>query len=247
MKIKVENLHKAYGENRIHKGVTFEIPSGQKCVIVGGSGVGKSQLIRQIVGLVECDQGKIYLDEQEVTGLSEAKLNPIRQKIGFIFQDGGLLLSLTVGENITLPLREIQKLPKKEIDQKLDDVLKLLDLEGMKDSAVSEISGGQRKRVAIARALVCDVKALFYDEPTAGLDPITARTVDDVINSMNDKTGATTVVVTHDLRSLDAIGERVLMLYDGVIHFDGTPKEFYASEDKAIQEFLDRERHTLEV
>ncbi len=246
MKIRFENVSKSYGPKCIFDDLSIEIGAGERCVLLGGSGTGKSQMLKHIVGLVAPDKGKIYIDDEDITKYSEKKLEQLRKRVGYIFQNGGILESLTVSENIALPLQELTNMSNQDISKKVAEVLKTVELEGLGDQMPATISGGQRKRVAIARALTQDVDCFLFDEPTAGLDPMTSSTVDDVILQVNDELKATVLVVTHDLISMAEVGNRVLFLHEHKIAFDGSVKEFYANNSPAIQEFLSRDQRCLE-
>lgn len=241
MKLRFDRVTKSYGSRKIFDELTFEVPAGQRCILLGASGAGKSQILKHLVGLIRPDSGSIYLDDEDISKFSESKLSKYRQRFGFIFQNGGLLESLSVAENVGLPLMEHGTHSKKECQALVSEKLKMVGLEGREDQTPSTLSGGQRKRVAIARALVCNVEAFLFDEPTAGLDPMTAETIDDVIIQVNEETNATTIVVTHDLISVAEVAERVLLLSEGKIYFDGTPEEFRNSKDDKVIEFLNRE------
>lgn len=241
MKLRFDRVTKSYGERKIFDELTFEIPAGQRCVLLGASGAGKSQILKHLVGLIRPDSGSIYLEDQDISKLSESQLAKHRQRFGFIFQNGGLLESMSVGENVALPLLEHGSHSRKEAQDLAKERLKMVGLEDRFDQTPATLSGGQRKRVAIARALVSNVEAFLFDEPTAGLDPMTAETIDDVIIQVNEETNATTVVVTHDLISVGEVAERILILDKGKIYFDGTPDEFKSSTDERVLKFLSRE------
>jgi phospholipid/cholesterol/gamma-HCH transport system ATP-binding protein len=245
MDIVFEHLYKAYGSKVIFDDISLHIERGSRCVLLGGSGTGKSQMLKHIVGLVRPDKGRIVIDGQDITKFSESKLTEVRKRIGYIFQNGGILDSLSVEQNVGLQLREHSRKTEKEILAEVSQVLGIVGLAGMEQQMPSTLSGGQRKRVAIARALTMDVNCFLFDEPTAGLDPMTSATVDDVILEINQKQKSTVLVVTHDLISMAEIAERVLFLHDHKIAFDGTVKEFYASEIPAVKAFLARDQHAI--
>lgn len=240
MNIKIKNLHKSFEDNYVLKGLNLEIKSGEVTVILGGSGSGKSVLLKHIVGLMRPDKGEIWIDNTEITRLGENELLPLRRKIGLVFQTGGLLNSLTVGENVALPLKEHRLAPKNEIEKIVKQKLELLDLAGKEDELPANLSGGMRKRVSIARVLAMNPEVILYDEPTAGLDPPMAENIDNLILELNRKLGVTSVVVTHDLQSIFKIADRINMLHDGVILESGTPDEFRKSSNPKVQEFLHR-------
>ncbi len=236
--IKIENLKKSFGENQVLKGVNLEIKTGETVVVLGRSGCGKSVLLKHIVGLLRPDSGKVYVDGEDVTTATGAKLYKIRRKIAMVFQGSALLDSLTVGENVGLWLQEHTDLPKSKIREIVRRKLQLVELEGIEDKMPSELSGGMKKRVAIARALAIEPQYILYDEPTTALDPITARRIDKLIRHIQDELKMTTIAVTHDLVSASIIGDRFALLSDGVIVFEGTPEEFRKSGNPKAIEFI---------
>ncbi|MBX3728389.1 MAG: ATP-binding cassette domain-containing protein [Candidatus Sumerlaeia bacterium] len=241
MHLKIEGLTKSFDGKEVLRGVDLEVPAGQLCVIVGASGTGKSVLLKHLVGLLKPDAGRILVDDKDIVPLSENQLMEVRRRFGMIFQSAGLLQSLTLGQNVGLVLEEIHGRPAEEVRRVVAEKLAMVGLEGREDQSPSTLSGGQRKRAAIARALTTDMDCLLYDEPTAGLDPIIASTVDEVIRDVNRRTGATTIVVTHDLASIFAVAEMVHMLHEGRCIFSGTPEEMRASTNERVREFLARE------
>lgn len=241
MRIRIEDLHKSFDGTAVLRGVDLEVEPGGIHIIVGGSGAGKSVLLKHLVGLLKPDSGRVLIDGEDITGRSERDLIEMRQRFGMIFQSGGMLQSLTVGENVALALEEIQHLSKKDIRTLVDEKLAAVGLEGRADQAPSTLSGGQRKRAAIARALTTRADCLLFDEPTAGLDPPMAANVDELIREVNDSTGATVIVVTHDLISVFEIADAVSMIHEGRIIFTGATDELAASDDPRIRAFLERE------
>jgi phospholipid/cholesterol/gamma-HCH transport system ATP-binding protein len=221
--------------------VDLEFAEGELSVIVGASGTGKSVLLKHVVGLLKPDAGRILVDGQDIVALSEDNLMAVRRRFGMIFQSAGLLQSLTVGQNVGIVLEELQGKGAAEAGEIVAAKLKAVGLDGREGQMPATLSGGQRKRAAIARALTTEADCLLFDEPTAGLDPVIAATIDEVIREVNETTGATTIVVTHDLASIFAIAQKVHMLHEGKVIFSGTTDEFRASDDKRIQEFLARD------
>ncbi|MDX2177452.1 MAG: ATP-binding cassette domain-containing protein [Candidatus Sumerlaeia bacterium] len=242
MNIAIRGLHLSFGDLDVLRGVDLDVPAGEISVILGGSGSGKSVLLKLILGLLKPDEGSIKLDGEEITGLDEDALVPHRQRFGVIFQSGGLLQSLTVGENVALGLVELSGKGYPEIRASVREQLKAVGLEGREEQEPSTLSGGQRKRAAIARALTQHNECLLLDEPTAGLDPPTAAKVDDIVMKVNREVGSTCVLVTHDLVSAMRLGSRLNLLHQGRIVASGTPTEFAASKDPHVVEFLRRER-----
>lgn len=242
MRIVVENLTKSFGPNEVLKGVSLEVPSGQLAVIVGGSGSGKSVLLKHLVGLLRPNSGRVLIDGEDIAAKREGDLGTLRQRFGMIFQGGGMLQSLTVGQNVALPLVELCGFKPGDAAVMVREKLKVVGLEGRENQMPSTLSGGQRKRAAIARALCTKADCFLFDEPTAGLDPIMSENIDEVIMETNRTTGATTIVVTHDLISVFTLAQRVFMLHDGHIIFDGTVDEFRNSTNKHVREFLARDQ-----
>lgn len=241
MHIRVENLHKSFGKNHVLRGINVEIPAGQLCMIIGASGTGKSLLLKHLVGLMKPDSGRILIDEEDIVPLSERRMLPLRKRFGMIFQGGGLLQSMTVGENVGLGLLELNHRKDSEVRDIVREKLEVVGLEGRESQMPSTLSGGQLKRAAIARALCANAECLLFDEPTSGLDPIMADNIDEVIQSTNRDSGATTIVVTHDVASIFKIADMIHMMHEGAIIASGTPEEFRRNEDKRVQEFLARE------
>jgi phospholipid/cholesterol/gamma-HCH transport system ATP-binding protein len=240
MKIEIENLNKRFGDVVVFKNLNLTIEPGEITVIMGRSGSGKSVLLKHLTGLLQPDSGRILIDGKDITKLSERELYPIRMRFGMIFQNGGMLHSLSVGENVALPLIEVRGADTRKTLGRVREVLAHVGLEGREDQAVTTLSGGQRKRVAIARALLQDADCLLFDEPTAGLDPPMSQTVDEIIEQVNEETGATVIVVTHDLVSAFAIGKKLHLLHEGAVIASGTPDEFHATQNQHVQNFLAR-------
>lgn len=241
MEIVVDNLTKSFGPNAVLKGVSLRIPAGQLAVIVGGSGSGKSVLLKHLVGLLKPDSGRVLIDGEDIVPKRERDMATLRQRFGMIFQGGGMLQSLTVGQNVGLPLVELCGFKPGDAMTMVREKLKVVGLEGREQQMPGTLSGGQRKRAAIARALCTKADCFLFDEPTAGLDPIMSENIDDVIAATNRTTGATTIVVTHDLISVFTLAQRVFMLFEGRIVFDGTVEEFRNSTNKQVREFLARD------
>ena len=236
--IKVENLHKAFGERRILNGTSLEIYRGETFVIMGGSGCGKSTFLRHLTGAIKPDVGKVSLLGRDLTTLDESQMDEVRKKIGMCFQSSALFDSMTVGENISLPLREHTKLDDNVINIVVKMKLELVGLRGFQDFMPSQLSGGMKKRVGLARAIVMDPQIVFYDEPSAGLDPIVGAVIDKLILDLSKKLSITSVVVTHDMNSVFRIADRIAMLYQGKVLQIGTPDEIKNTNNGLIRQFI---------
>jgi len=239
--IEIKNLHKAFGDNKVLQGVNLDIDTGETLVIIGRSGCGKSVLIKHIVGLLFPDNGYVKVEGRKVDEMSMKELYDLRTKFGFLFQGSALFDSMTVEENISLPLVESRiKFSISEIDKKVAEKLEMVGMSGVQKLKPAELSGGMKKRVGLARALITDPDYIFYDEPTTGLDPIMSDSIDDLIKELTEKLNSTSVVVTHDMYSVKNIADRVAMMNEGKIHFSGTPSELLSSKDPIIKEFIKR-------
>lgn len=240
--IEIKNLKKSFGKNHVLRDVNLDIDKGKTTFIIGSSGCGKSVLLKHIIGLLKPDEGKIFIDGEDLTSMNEKELYRIRNKFGYLFQGAALFDSMTVAENVSLGLTENTTLPQEQIDKIASEKLRLVDLEGIENLKPSELSGGMKKRVGLARALACDPEFILYDEPTTGLDPITSESIDLLIDSIakNEKLKVTSIVVTHDIISVYEIADMVAMMHEGVIHFEGTPEELRKTDDKIVREFLER-------
>ncbi|MDO8734837.1 MAG: ABC transporter ATP-binding protein [Elusimicrobiota bacterium] len=235
--IKIVDLHKSFGDNKVLSGVNLEIKDRETLTIIGGSGCGKSVLIKHIVALLKPDLGEIFVDETEITKLNEKSLSEVQKKFGFLFQGAALFDSLTVGDNVAFGLRNLTDLPEEKISQKVKTCLSMIGLEGIENMKPSELSGGMKKRVALARAIATDPKYIFYDEPTTGIDPIMADVINDLIIHLQKSLDITSVVVTHDMTSAYKISNRIAMLYEGKIIGTGTPDEIKKTENQYIKQF----------
>ncbi len=240
--IEIKDLKKSFGSNEVLKGVNLNIEKGKTTVIIGSSGCGKSVLLKHIIGLLQPDDGEIWIDGEEITRMREKELYRIRNKFGFLFQGSALFDSMTVAENVGLGLSENTNISGDEIGRIVTEKLALVDLTGIENMKPSELSGGMKKRVGLARALACNPEFILYDEPTTGLDPVTSDSIDRLIHSLakNEKLSVTSIVVTHDIFSVYEVADTVAMMYGGVIHFEGTPEELEKTNDKIVREFLER-------
>ena len=236
--VKVERLRKSFGRQKVLNGISFEAPSGQVMAVLGRSGTGKSVLLRLLVGLETPDSGSIRVDGQEICKLALGELNETRKKIGFLFQQSALYDSLTIEENVAFPLRRHTTLGDSERRDRVHELLASVGLDRDLSKMPAEMSGGMRKRAALARALALDPKIVMFDEPTAGLDPITAAEIGRCIAAMRDRHRITSIVVTHDIHAVRAYSDRLVMLNEGKILFDGTFEELGKSKDEFVSQFL---------
>ncbi len=219
-------------------GVDLRVEKGESVVIIGRSGGGKSILLKHLIGLLRPDEGDVIIDGESIAGMNERQLLKVRRKFGMLFQGAALFDSLTVAENVAFVLQREGQLTEPEISQKVDQALDRVDLGGTQDKKPAELSGGMRKRVGLARAIVYEPEIVLFDEPTTGLDPIVADSIDQLIVRVREQLEVTTVAVTHDMRSARRIGQRILMLYHGRIHFTGTPDEVFRSKDPLVYRFV---------
>jgi phospholipid/cholesterol/gamma-HCH transport system ATP-binding protein len=238
--IAVRNLRVNYGAREILHGINFEVPAGETLVILGGSGSGKSTLLRTLVGLENPSGGEIWMRGKNFAAMSEEDRDELRKKIGMSFQGGALFGSMTVGENVALPLHEHTELDESTIEIMVRLKLDQVGLSGFESYMPAQLSGGMKKRAAIARALAMDPEILFFDEPSAGLDPIIAAGIDDLILKLKKAFRITIVVVTHELASAFLIADRMILLDKGVIVANGTTKELQVSTQPRVRQFLDR-------
>jgi phospholipid/cholesterol/gamma-HCH transport system ATP-binding protein len=234
----VKGLVKKFGDRTVLDGVDLKVYRGETFVIMGGSGCGKSTLLRHMIGNIKPTSGRVTLLGKDITDLYGQDLDEVRKKIGMSFQSSALFDSMTVGENVSLPLVEHTKLAKSVIDIMIKMKLEIVGLRGFEDLMPSEISGGMKKRVGLARAIAMDPQIIFYDEPTAGLDPIVASVIDKLIMDLSKKMQVTSVVVTHDMKSVMTIADRIAMLYEGKVLQTGTPEEMKNSNNEMVQQFI---------
>jgi phospholipid/cholesterol/gamma-HCH transport system ATP-binding protein len=232
-------VSKRLGSKQVLDGLDLDIPTGLTLVILGRSGSGKSVLLKHIIGLMHPDAGSIEVDGEDIAHLSEAELNRVRQRFGMLFQGAALFDSLTVGENIALPLREHTPLSDTEIRQRVAERLDWVGLKGVEAMKPASLSGGMKKRVGLARAIAMDPAYILYDEPTTGLDPIMSDVINQLIRSLQRRIGVTSVVVTHDLHSAWTVGDRLALLHEGRAQFTGTPDEAKSSSDMLVRQFIE--------
>ena len=234
----IQNLHKRFGSQVVLKGIDLKVEQGETVAVLGRSGTGKSVLLKLIVGLQKPDAGSIQIHGQEITNLPLEKLNEIRRKVGFLFQDAALYDSLSIEENVAFPLRRQNTLPAKDQKDRVRELLSLVGMDGDSSKMPSEISGGMKKRVGLARALALEPDILLFDEPTAGLDPITASEIEELILRLKKERKMAAVVVTHDLHGARTVSDRLALIHDGNILIEGTFDELKESREPFVSQFL---------
>jgi len=239
MSIELAGVHKAFGSKVVLDGIDLEIRDGETMAVIGGSGSGKSVLLKTIVRLLDADAGHIHVDGQDVADLTREELYALRRHVGYVFQFAALFDSMTVFDNVAMGLRRTRDTSESAIAQRVAESLRRVEMEGYDDRLPAEISGGQRKRVGLARAIATRPKYLLYDEPTSGLDPVTTTVIDELILKMARELEVTSVVVTHDMASAYRVANRVAMLHQGRIRFVGTPAEIRACEDPVVRGFIE--------
>ncbi len=243
--IELKNVHKAFGPKQVLRGFSLQVNEGETMVIIGYSGTGKSVAIKHIVGLLQPDEGEVWVDGLRVDQLARKDLYALRGRIGYVFQFAALFDSMTIGENVAMGLRKQGELSESEITTRVDEALSLVDLPDVKLRMPAELSGGMRKRVGIARAIALRPKYILYDEPTTGLDPVTSATIDALMVRMREQLGVTGIVITHDMRSAYTVGTRIAMLYEGAVRAVGSVDEIQHSTDPLVRQFIEG-RATLE-
>jgi phospholipid/cholesterol/gamma-HCH transport system ATP-binding protein len=236
--IVVEDLTKTFDGRVVLDGLNFKVKKGEILVIMGGSGCGKSTLLKHLIGSLRPTSGAIRMFDQDIANLEEDALDQIRKKIGILFQSGALFNSMTLGENIALPLREHTSLSEDIIGIMVKMKLELVGLRDFEHLKPAQISGGMKKRIGLARAIALDPKIMFYDEPSAGLDPVASGMIDELMMDLNKKLGVTSIVVTHEMDSAFKIADRMILLFKGRVVSEGTPDEIRASKDPLVQQFI---------
>lgn len=237
--VEIYDLHKTFEDNYVLRGVNLMIGKGRTTAIIGSSGSGKSVLLKHIMGLVKPDSGCVYINGTCITDLSYEELKEARKKMAMVFQGAALFDSMSVAENVSIGLYKHTNLSQKEIKEKVSYCLEQVGLAGIEDLYPAELSGGMKKRVAIARAIAMEPEILLYDEPTTGLDPIRANSINDLIVNLQNKLDVTSIVVTHDMNSVERVADFVAFLYNGVIHFEGTVQELESSRDQVLRNFVE--------
>ncbi len=236
--IDIHKLYKKFNNLSVLNDLNLKIDKGQTCVIIGRSGCGKSVLLKHIIGLLKPDKGKVLVNHKEVAVLDELELSELRSKISMVFQGGALFDSMNVSENVGFSLIEHTHTSQKEILERVEESLSLVGLGGIGNLMPSELSGGMKKRVALARAICIRPEIILYDEPTTGIDPIAADSINELIRSLHDKLKVTSIVVTHDMKSAYHIADKIAMMYKGKIILEGTPREIKESRDPVVHQFI---------
>jgi phospholipid/cholesterol/gamma-HCH transport system ATP-binding protein len=236
--LRLTNLHKRFGKLVVLNGVSLDIEEGKTLVVLGPSGTGKSVLLKHIVGLLKPDKGQVFFEDQRIDNLKERELAEVREHFGFLFQMGALFDSLTNLENVGFPLKEHSTLSAGEIADKAREKLAMVGLPDAGTKMPGELSGGQRKRVALARAIAMNPKVILYDEPTTGLDPIRSDVINELILKLRNELKVTSIVVTHDMNSAFKVADRIVMLHEGKLLFDGTAETIRESDDPIVRRFI---------
>jgi phospholipid/cholesterol/gamma-HCH transport system ATP-binding protein len=236
--IELENLYKSFQDLEVLKGVSLQVEKGEILALIGGSGHGKTVILKHVAGLMKPDLGRVYVNGKDVYNLRGDELEQLRSHLGFLFQSGALFSSLNVFDNVAFPLREKTRLGEREIREKVINVLEQVGLRGAEEKYPAQISGGMIKRTALARSLVRNPEIMLFDEPTTGLDPVIAHTILDLIKSVHKDLGFTGIIVSHELSRVFQIVQKVAMLHEGVILFVGTPEEIMASREPVVRQFV---------
>ena len=236
--IELRDLHLAFDENEILTGVDLRVVPRERLVVLGQSGSGKSTLLRLLLGILKPTRGSVKFEGREVPQMRRRQLNAMRQKVGMVYQYSALISSLSVRDNLALPLEELTGKTPAEIDALVDEKLALVGMADARDKMPAELSGGMRKRIGLARGIIMDPEVILYDEPTAGLDPVISSVIDQLIIELSEKIGATSIIVTHEMGSAFKIATRIAMLFQGRIIADGTPEDFKKSTDPVVAQFI---------
>lgn len=244
MSIVLEGIRKAFGAKVVLDGIDLTVRDGETIAVIGGSGVGKSVLLKTIVRLLAPDAGRVEVDGEDVGSLEKEALYALRRRVGYVFQFAALFDSMTVFDNVAMGLRREGTMNRDAVQKRVSESLRLVEMSGYNDRLPAQLSGGQRKRVGLARAIATRPKYLLYDEPTSGLDPVTTSVINDLITRMATELGVTSVVVTHDMQSAYRVANRIAMMHAGRIRFDGSPAEIRKSEDPIVRGFVEG-RHDL--
>jgi len=236
--IEIKDEHKTFDSKEVHNGVTLSVERGENITILGGSGSGKSVLVKEIIGIIKPDSGEILIDGEDIVPMNDSQLLEVRKKMGMLFQGSALFDSLTVGENIAYPLVEHCECPESEIEGVVAKNLELVGLKGIEDKMPHDLSGGMQKRVALARAIAMDPEILLYDEPTTGLDPPNTNRINEIIKDLKEKICATGVIITHDVASAFEISDRIAFFCNGKIVFTGSVEEAQHTDIKELDDFI---------
>tara|TARA_B100001250_G_scaffold402119_1_gene414826 strand:+ start:54 stop:803 length:750 start_codon:yes stop_codon:yes gene_type:complete len=236
--IEVSKVRKSFGDQVVLRSVSFSVEAGESVAIIGRSGTGKSVLIKHLVGLLSPDEGAVRVEGQDLVGMSERQMLSVRQKFGMLFQGAALFDSMNVHENIAFPLRRSGVTDGAEINRRVEEVLGLVELPGVGGKMPSELSGGMQKRVGLARAIVHRPQIILYDEPTTGLDPVVADSIDQLMMRVRDQYSVTSIVITHDMRCARRMGQRIIYLREGQVYLDASAEEVFNSEDPQVSRFI---------
>jgi phospholipid/cholesterol/gamma-HCH transport system ATP-binding protein len=236
--IDVQDLYKSFNGFEVLKGINLKMPEGTTTVVLGGSGSGKTVLMKHIMGLFKPDRGRVIVDGQDVTTMARQELSVFRERMGMVFQSAALFDSMSVGDNVAFPLREKGGFSDKEISEKVKDTLAVVDLHEVEKKFPAELSGGMRKRVGLARAIIRNPKIVLYDEPTTGLDPLTTESVDEMILNARERLHVTSVVISHDIGSAFHIADRIAVINEGRIVEEGTPQDVRKTQEPFTKQFL---------
>ena len=237
--VSLERVVLSFGEHNVLDGISLQVRPQERVVIMGQSGGGKSTLLRLMIGILTPNSGRVLFGDKEINQLGRRELNAIRAKMGMVYQYSALISSLSVRDNLALPMEELTDKTEREIERVIDEKLELVQMSHVKDEMPAELSGGMKKRIALARALVLEPELILFDEPSAGLDPVTSSVIDELIISLTEHTRATSVIVTHEMASAFRIGTRMLMLYEGKIIADGPPQEFRHARNPVVAQFVE--------
>ncbi len=242
--IRYVDVYKSFGEHHVLRGLDLVVPRGGITSIIGRSGTGKSVTLKHVMGLLRPDKGRIYLGDAELTAMTDRELRRVRERFGVVFQNAALFDSMTVFENVAFPLREHERMSRKEVAEKVGGLLAQVGLSDAGDKLPSELSGGMRKRVGLARALVRDPEFILYDEPTTGLDPILAAAMDELMyETQRARPGITSIIISHDMKAVVQISDKVVMIVEGKMVHEGTAAYFHDSEDPLIKQFMTGSLH----
>lgn len=237
--MRVEGLQKSFGPNEVLRGLDLEFQRAATTVVMGPSGCGKSVMLKHLIGLLKPDAGEVWFDNERIDLIREANLGPFRRRIGFLFQQGALFDSMSVGANVDFPLREHSDLTETERAERVEKMLEMVGMPGTQDRNPATLSGGQRKRIALARAIVLEPDIVLYDEPTTGLDPIRSDIIGELISRLQKALQLTSIVVTHDVQLSFRIADRMVLLHEGRVHMQGSPDNFRTTEEPAVRRFLE--------
>jgi len=239
--IEAQNISKSFGNNAVLRDVSFKVAEGESLAIIGRSGTGKSVLLKHLIGLLMPDDGTVRVRGMEINNMPERELLDVRRQFGMLFQGAALFDSMNVAENIAFPLRRAGETDEAEIQQRVSEMLSLVEMPGVESKLLSELSGGMRKRVGLARAIVHRPAIILYDEPTTGLDPVVSDSIDQLILRVRDQFNITSIIITHDMRSARRIGQRIIYLRDGQVYLDATAEEVFNSKDLLVSQFVNGE------